>query len=574
MRYTCVAFDYDGTLASDGRVPEDVLLALSKVKQTGRVLVLVTGRRLNELLKIFSHVTIFDLVICENGAVLYDPLTKVVKLLAEPPALEFINNLRARGIDNLEIGQVVVATWHPHETIAIEVIQEMGLDLHITFNKGAVMILPPEINKGSGLRAAISELNISSHNTLSVGDAENDLAMFAASECSAAVANALPNVKSHASITTRADHGEGVIELLNRLLETDLIECEQVVRQHQIGLGTTDDGKVLEFNSYNCSILLAGPSKSGKSTIAMSLLENMAACGYQYCVIDPEGEYHRAPKAVLIGNQHYAPDVSDIVHALDNPADNVVVNLLSVDLNERPAFLGRLVCALQDMRRTRGRPHWIVVDEAHHMLHPYWDETLEPEWSELGSIVLITVDPAEISRRVLSEIDLVLAVGRDTSKTFKSFADHIGQRAPEDAKDVPGWGTAVAWFRHEHMLPVRMSIGVTPVEHQRHMRKYAAGDVGSQRSFYFTGPENRFKIRCQNLFLFLQISDGLDDSTWNFHLRRGDFSNWFRDIIRDPSLANETCQLETNNSLSAFETRQRIRKLIEQRYSPPTKLLG
>jgi hypothetical protein len=514
------------------------------------------------------------MVVCENGAVLYDPVTKSIKMLAPPPDADFLNSLRARGVSNLEIGQVIVATWHPHETSAIEVIQEMGLDLHITFNKGAVMILPPEINKGSGLRAALGHLNISCHNTLSIGDAENDLAMFAVSECSAAVANALPNVKSHASIVTRADHGQGVIEVIDRLLATDLLECEQVLRHHQIGLGTTDDGKPLEFNAYNCSILIAGPSKSGKSTIAMSLLQNMAACGYQYCVIDPEGEYHRAPKAVLIGNQHYAPDVRDIVHALENPADNVVVNLLSVDLKERPAFLGRLVSALHDMRRTRGRPHWILVDEAHHMLHPYWDETLEPEWSDLGSIVLVTVEPAEISKRVLCDVDLVLAVGRDSNNTLKSFAKQIGQRSPDEVADVSGWGTALSWFRHEHRPPVRMSIAVTPVEHQRHMRKYAAGDVGSQRSFYFTGPENRFKIRCQNLFLFLQISDGLDDSTWDFHLRRGDFSNWFRDIIRDPGLAKETWQVEKNNSLSAFETRQRIRRLIEQRYSPPSKLLG
>lgn len=574
MRYTCVACDYDGTLATDGQVPETVLISLSRVKQSGRSLVLVTGRRLDDLLRIFPHVSIFDLVVCENGAVLYEPIAKTVKLLAPPPEPAFIERLRACGIENLELGQVIVATWHPHETAALEVIQEMGLDLHITFNKGAVMILPPEINKGSGLRAALSELRVSSHNTLSVGDAENDLAMFSFSECSAAVANALPTVKSHASLTTRADHGQGVIELLDRLLETDLIECEEVVRHHQISLGIADDGRLLEFNAYNCRILIAGPSKSGKSTIAMSLLESMSKAGYQYCVIDPEGEYHRAPRAVLIGNQHYAPAIDDIVRALENPDDNVVVNLLSVDLNERPAFLSRLISALHDMRRTCGRPHWIVVDEAHHMLHPFWDETLEPSWNELGAVALITVDPFEISKKVLSGVDLVLAVGRDTEKTFRSFAEQIGQRAPAPVKEIPGWGTAVAWYRHEHSAPVRMSIAVSPVEHQRHMRKYAAGDVGAQRSFYFTGPENRFKIRCQNLFLFLQISEGLDDSTWNFHLKRGDYSNWFRDVIRDPSLANETCQLEKNNSLSAGETRKRIKKLIEQRYSPPSKLFG
>lgn len=574
MRYTCVACDYDGTLATNGQVSDDVLLALSRVKESGRALVLVTGRRLDDLLEIFSHVSMFDVVVCENGALLYDPATKAVKLLAQPPEPEFIDRLRDCGIENLELGQIIVSTWHPNEAVALSVIQEMGLDLHITFNKGAVMILPPEVNKGSGLRAALCELKMSSHNTLSIGDAENDLAMFSLSEFSAAVANALPTVKSHASMTTQANHGQGVIELLDKLIDTDLSECEPVLRQHRLSLGIADDGNPLEFNAYNCRILIAGPSKSGKSTIAMSLLDNMSKAGYQYCVIDPEGEYNRTPKAVLVGNQHYSPVVDDVVRALENPDDNVVVNLLSIDLDERPAFLARLTSALHEMRRACGRPHWIVIDEAHHMLHPFWDETFEPDWKELASVVLITVYPSEVSTKVLSGVDLVLAVGRDISKTFNSFAQQVGQPAPALARETPGWGTAVAWFRHEPTAPIHMRIAVSPVEHQRHMRKYAAGDVGTQRSFYFTGPENRFKIKCQNLFLFLQISDGLDDRTWDFHLKRGDYSNWFRHVICDPSLADETGRLERNQSLSAAETRQRIKKLIEQRYSPPSKLFA
>lgn len=574
MHYVCLAFDFDGTLANESRVPDDVLQALSRIKQSGRYLVLVTGRRLDELLKIFPHVALFDQLVCENGAILYNPATKTVKLLAEPPSQLFIDRLRSRGVSPIDEGKVILATWHPHETAIVEVIQEMGLDLHISFNKGAVMILPPGVNKGTGLREALSQLGLSPHNAIGVGDAENDHALFSAVECGVAVSNALPTVKEHADLVMRGDHGHGVIELIDRVLNTDLDDLETFIDRHKLTLGTTSDGKPIKFDAYNCRILIAGPSKSGKSTVSMSLLDRFASAGYQYCVIDPEGEYHRAPRAITVGNEHYAPSVDDILRALSNPDDNVVVNLLSVELSERPAFLGRLTTELQEMRRKNGRPHWIVIDEAHHMLHPYWDETLEPDWREPGAMVLITVDPKEISSTVLSGVDIVLAVGHDVNKTLNCFAERVGHKPAVTDQDKPGWGRAIAWFRREYSAPIDLILGGSPVEHQRHMRKYATGDIGNQRSFYFTGPENRFKIRCQNLFLFVQIADGLDDATWSFHLHRGDFSNWFRNVIRDSNLADETSRIETNNGLPASESRRQIRDLIERRYSPPIRLLG
>jgi hypothetical protein len=46
-----------------------------------------------------------------------------------------------------------VATWEPHQATVLEAIRELGLEHHIIFNKGAVMVLPPGINKAAGLEA-------------------------------------------------------------------------------------------------------------------------------------------------------------------------------------------------------------------------------------------------------------------------------------------------------------------------------------------------------------------------------------------------------------------------------------
>ena len=77
----------------------------------------------------------------------------------------------------------------------LEAIHELGLEWQIIFNKGAVMVLPPGVNKASGLAAALEALQLSPVNVVGIGDAENDHAFLSLCGCSVAVANALDAVK-------------------------------------------------------------------------------------------------------------------------------------------------------------------------------------------------------------------------------------------------------------------------------------------------------------------------------------------------------------------------------------------
>ena len=88
-------------------------------------------------------------------------------------------------------------------------------------------------------------------------------------------------------------------------------------------------------------------------------------------------------------------------------------------------------------------------------------------------------------------------------------------------------------------------------------------------AFIFTGPDDKLKLRAQNLFIFLQIGDGVDDLTWNFHLRNGDFENWFRAVIKDPELADFARNLAQEVSRTPEETRRFLREKIEERYTAP-----
>jgi hydroxymethylpyrimidine pyrophosphatase-like HAD family hydrolase len=225
MHYLALATDYDGTLAHDGRVDDATLAALDRVRASGRKVVLVTGRELPDLRTVFGHLEKFDRVVAENGALLFDPATGQERVLAEPPPPPFLDQLRARGVGPISVGRSIVATWEPHEKTVFEVIHDLGLEMQVIFNKGAVMVLPSGVNKATGLKAALKDLGLTPDRVVAVGDAENDHALLDLCGCGAAVANGLPMLRARAEIDLKADHGAGVTELIDMLLADDLAGC-------------------------------------------------------------------------------------------------------------------------------------------------------------------------------------------------------------------------------------------------------------------------------------------------------------------------------------------------------------
>src|ERR1700738_2780267 len=234
MRYLALCCDYDGTLATEGEVFPETAAALERPIASKRRPVLVTGRELDQLKTVCPYLDLFEYVVAENGALLYEPATRKETPLAQRPPDSFVAALRARGVGPISVGRVIVATWEPHETTVLETIRDHGLELQVIFNKGAVMILPAGVNKATGLAHALEKMGLSAHNAVGVGDAENDHALLASCECSAAVANALPTLKSAADIITTADHGAGVVELIEELLRDDLASFEPRLERHNV----------------------------------------------------------------------------------------------------------------------------------------------------------------------------------------------------------------------------------------------------------------------------------------------------------------------------------------------------
>jgi HAD superfamily hydrolase (TIGR01484 family) len=566
VRYVALATDYDGTIATEGVVPDNVIETIERVRESGRRTILVTGRELEDLRHTFDRLDVFDRVVAENGAVLFDPATRNARALTEAPPPAFVDALKERAVEPLSVGHVIVATWEPHETTVIEVIHELGLELQIIFNKGAVMVLPAGVTKASGLAAALDELRLSPHNVVGVGDAENDHAFLDTCELSVAVANALPAVKDRCDYVTKGARGEGVRELCDGLLESDLEHLDERLPRHDIVIGTAEGGEPVRVRPYRTNVLVTGPSGSGKSTLVTAFLEQLVEHAYQFCLIDPEGDYEELERAVVLGSRDGAPTVDEALDALVDPDINLVLNLLGERLDDRPGFLSSLLPRLQELRAETGRPHWLVVDEAHHLLPSglQTPETTLPR--RVASMLMVTVHADAMSPAGLEPVNLVLTPSKGATESLGKFAKVVGVEPPRNDAVRSADDQAVAWFVDES--PIAFAPVEPSHERRRHRRKYAQGDV-EEKAFFFRGPDDVLNLKAQNLQVFAQIAEGVDDETWLWHLGRGDYERWFRDVIKDESLGEVAKRVA--NDPDAETSRREILDAVSERYTMPAE---
>jgi HAD superfamily hydrolase (TIGR01484 family) len=571
MRYLALCTDYDGTIAHHGKVDKPTLAALEDLRASGRKLVLVTGREIPDLETVCDRLDLFELVVAENGALVYRPSTREERPLVDAPPARFVEELKRRGVERVSAGRCIVATWQPHEKVVLETIRDLGLELQVIFNKGAVMVLPGGMNKAAGLKAALEELGVSLHNTVGVGDAENDHAFLSICEMSAAVANALPAVKDTADLVLKADHGAGVTELIRELLADDLASRAGLLRRHEILLGTGGDGTELSLPPFGVSALVVGTSGGGKSTLTTGLIERLNAKHYGFCVIDPEGDYDVLEDAAVLGSPDRAPSVDECMQLLAKPNQNVVINLVGLEFSDRPAFFMTLFARIRDLRAKTGRPHWLIVDEVHHVLPADWKPAELNLPQELDGVLMISVSPSAVSATALSLVRTVIVIGEKPAQMLREFATVNGAAAPASPMDEIPKGEALIWHKDSEVPPLHFKIEPSKTARRRHIRKYAEGSLPEDRSFYFQGPEKKLNLRAQNLIVFTDLADGVDAETWLYHWQRGDVSGWLRRSVKDEDLTDQVRALEKEVPDDADASRKAVRELIERKYTLPAE---
>jgi hypothetical protein len=350
--------------------------------------------------------------------------------------------------------------------------------------------------------------------------------------------------------------------LVDRLIATDLSELDEKLIRHYLHLGDRVDGPFL-LPPWRQGVLLAGATRGGKSTFTTVIIEALLHHKYQFCLIDPEGDYLELPDISIVGNETAVPPPEEIGRLLKDPGQSLVVCTLSVPLADRPEFFCRLLEVLTHLRREYGRPHWLILDEAHHLVPGYSTTIAEHLPADFDNFLLISTSPHALHRAILEKISTIITIGENPDYPFRQVGEVLKRPMPDNIPSLAE-GEICVWRRDTGRPPFKAGYQPPRKLRQRHKKKYANGDMGDN-SFVFTGSEGRLHLVANNLMLFAHIAEGIDDDTWSWHLHRHDFANWFRDTIHDEELALVAEKAETEEDLTA--TRRLILNFINSKYT-------
>jgi HAD superfamily hydrolase (TIGR01484 family) len=442
MRFFALAVGFDGTLARDGRYDQRCIDALSALSATGRKLILVTARELREVLEIFPDARIFDVIVAENGAVMHRPATRESQILAAAPSEILLQELQRRGVTPVSVGSSIIRTALQNEPDVRAAIEKLDLDCQLFLNECSLMVLPAGVNKATGVREALRQLGISSHNLAVIGDAQNDLALFQLAEHSVAVKNAHPLLKQCADRTTSGAFGAGFLEFCRDLMDGDLAYAQPKVR---IVLGRKDCEEFHLAPVFD-SLLVCDSRLRAHPAFAQSLVAQLDAHGYQCCIVGTSLTPERFSSSIeAFGSAHETPRLSALMNTLEQ-GSSVIVNLAALPAESRPVFAETLLLQLQALHGRVGRPHAVLIQQAHWFLADGLGATCAARLADM-TVIYETSDPHRLPPETLQSISSVMALGADAQipDQFSGFGTttHINIEDPRASEGIP----AQIWIR-------------------------------------------------------------------------------------------------------------------------------
>jgi len=572
VKLAAIALDYDGTIAVDGALDPAVRDAVGAARQTGIAVILVTGRRLADLRHAAGDLSCFDVIVCENGAVLDFPASARHVVIGHPPATAFLEELRRRGV-NFVAGEVIVETDAASAQTTLDVVQQLQQPLILAFNRGRVMVLPQAVAKSTGLRQALLALRLSIHNTVGVGDAENDHDLLDACEVGAAVSWGSVALRAVADDIIEGAGPPAVADYIRRIVRQPRMAAAQMGRRH-LQLGRQHNGDPVNLAVRGRTVLIAGEPGTGKSWLAGLLCEQLILQGYAMCIIDPEGDYRSLdalPGVITLGGEDPPPSARELVRALRHPDVSVIVDVSRMPHHLRTEYLRTLMPLLNALRRQTGLPHKILLDEAHYCLgQPGGAELIDPE---LAGYILVTYRISALDASIRMTSDAVVMVTRETDPCETEAlmrmcrpqpctmlgADALRELGTNEATLLPGAEESQGRAR-------RFQMGPRLTSHVRHRAKYLDMPVLDAQAFVFT-EDGRAGLRAHTLKEFMGLLATLPSTQIHRHLVRHDFSRWLDDVFRDHGLGSRVRALEANGSVeNARDTAADIAQAIRARY--------
>ncbi len=542
--FKVVAVDFDGTLTSGCGIVPHAMEATGQARRNGLAIVLVSGRIAAELQAEFPQIADHvDAMVLENGAVIV--IEGRAHALAPPVDGGLAQALGDRGVPYRR-GEVLVAVDGEHAATVVEVIGELGLDYQITRNRAALMVLPAGITKATGLATMLAEMNLSPHNTVAVGDAENDLSLFAIAEIGAAVADGVPSVRRNADIVLDEPDGAGVAELLTGpYLSGAQRWCPP---RRWVDIGTFDDTTPTRIPGSQARILVTGPAASGKSYLVGLMAERWILANYCVLILDPEGDHvqlQQFNQVQVVDAGHHLPEPAELVNTL-HPYSSVVVDMSGLPEPTKIDYVHRLRSTVEAHRERYGFPHWVIYDEAHLL---GTDE--QAHWARRGGYVLSSFAPASLPAHEIDSSDVVLTL--------------INAETPAD---IASRRRAIIRFGSG---PARgFTIADRETTHVRHWHKYADIRLPQERRFYFHISGGQPIAPAATMRDFSTAVRHLDQRALEYHLERGDFSRWLDGTIADKELATQVAgwedELMARRAVELERMRHQLIHAVEERY--------
>jgi hydroxymethylpyrimidine pyrophosphatase-like HAD family hydrolase len=550
MRLRAIALDYDGTIATEGVLHPAVRASIQQARQRGLVVIIVTGRILSDLRRVAGSLDFVDGVVAENGAVVSLPNGLAMSLAHAPPT-SFLTELSGHGII-FQVGQCVVEMDAAFAQAAISLIQKLELPLAIEFNRSRMMLLPESISKSTGLRELFNILGVSCHNAVGIGDAENDHGLINSCEYGVAVEWGSCLLKQKADYVISGSGPEAVAAYIDQL-SSQLRLSNVFVKggQHKLVLEVTEGIPSLEIAIRGRNLLIAGDSKSGKSSLAGLLCEQMILKGYTVYVFDPEGDYDSLamlPNTIMFGAGRLLPRFEDLKMLLPQGL-SLVLNLSHLGHDEKAAYIAHHLPLAAKYRRRRGFPHRILLDECHYFLHrPDGEQLLDPD---LDSYTLVTYRPSQLAQPIRRSMEVVLA----TRLTDRIDVDVLRALAMGDTSRSDWHGPlADLAIGEAALLPPtaeargdvrRFKVAPRLTQHVRHRTKYFDIPVERAKVFVFTDNGKSVGDPVRTLRELAERAKRAASQVLEGHCRRHDFSRWIAEQFRDTELAGAVRQRES-----------------------------
>ena len=573
--FKALACDYDGTLASEDRISEEARAALDQARAAGLRLVLVTGRTFFELTRVCECLGLFEAVVAENGAVLYYPAESMIHDEGPPPPGRLLAELDRRGI-YYQPGRVIVDTARSDEAAVREALAAAAVTREIVYNRGALMLLPTGVSKGTGVQKAVRSLGLSPHDVLALGDAENDLALFEACGWCACPASAGGEVQERADWIFPGENGQSIAAAIAGPILSGRLPRARALRHH-VALGwtvTTSEPATVPVRGVN--VLIHGDPLSGKSWVAGSLMERMIGARHAVCILDVEGDYGvlaRLPgvTSVEIREPREAERALRVLER--DPAASLILDLSALTHVEKLEAVERALGRIRALRRRIGRPHWVLLDEAHYTLHRSGIPG-DPGIVEDRGFCLVTYRPSWLRAGILAAVDIFVLARTTAVAEIEALATVAGApfgdgRLLSDALGRLPRGEFLLVRPREESGPGAVTFVAAPRQtvHVRHLTKYADSEVQPGHEFLFRRSSGQSVASAESLQAFRRVVATIDHGVLAHHAGHGDFSRWVLDVFHDIELGRQLRKMESRWRRGELaDLRGSINALIESRY--------